>query len=104
MIYYIMNTLLNLVFLTIFSVFLFYWFQNLIKKNKNFLYVPYSSEIGRPEEIESEEIESEEIESEEIESEEIVNDLIQIVNTNESVTEENIIQRNGIFENWDIYI
>jgi hypothetical protein len=99
MIYYIMNTLLNLVFLTIFSVFLFYWFQNLIKKNKNFLYVPYSSEIGRPEESESEEIESEEIESEEI-----VNDLIQIVNTNESVTEENIIQRNGIFENWDIYI
>ena len=100
MIYYIMNTLLNLVFLTIFSVFLFYWFQNLIKKNKKFLYVPYSSEIGRPEE----ESESEEIESEEIESEEIVNDLIQIVNTNESVTEENIIQRNSIFENWDIYI
>ena len=92
-----MNTLLNIVFLIIFSIFLFYWFQNLIKKNKKFLYVPYSEEIGRPEEEIVESQNEEEIE-------ENIDDLIQIVNTNESVTEENIIQRNSIFENWDIYI
>ncbi len=93
-----MDTLLNILFLILFSVFLFYWFQNQIKKNKKFLYVPYSGEIGRPEE--SEETQDEE----ETEPENIIGDLIQIVNTNEFVTEENIIQRNSIFENWDNYL
>lgn len=35
--------MLNLFFLIIFSIFLFYWFQNIIKKKKKYLYVPYSS-------------------------------------------------------------
>ena len=71
--------------------------SKLNKKNKKFLYVPYSGEIGRPEEEIIESLNEEEIE-------ENIDDLIQIVNTNESVTEENIIQRNSIFENWDNYI
>ena len=38
-----MNSILNLFYLIIFSIFLFYWFQNIIKKKERYLYVPYSS-------------------------------------------------------------
>ena len=44
-----MNSILNLFFLIIFSVILFYWFQNIIKKKERYLYVPYNLNIKQPE-------------------------------------------------------
>ena len=52
-----MNKLLNLFFLIVFSIFLFYWFQNIIKKKKKYLYIPYSSILDiRNEVVEDEEV------------------------------------------------
>ena len=73
-----MNKLLNLFFLIVFSIFLFYWFQNIIKKKKKYLYIPYSSILD--------------IRNEVVEDEEVVENI------------EPIIYRNNIFENWDNYL
>ena len=88
-----MNKLLNLFFLMIFSVFLFYWFQNIIKKKKKYMYVPFSSELNIPEKSE------ENIEEDENE----LNNVI-LNNTPQSINIGNIIERNSIFENWDNYL
>ncbi|MBH10058.1 MAG: hypothetical protein CMG74_06875 [Candidatus Marinimicrobia bacterium] len=79
-----MNKLLNLFFLIVFSIFLFYWFQNIIKKKKKYLYIPYSSILD----IRNEVVEDEEV----VEDQEVVENI------------EPIIYRNNIFENWDNYL
>ena len=102
-----MNTLLNIVFLIIFSIFLFYWFQNLIKKNKKYLYVPYKTEDSIPieetEVIEPFSVGSQENISEDYNQQE-TNDLPQFVNSMNNVTERNILTNNSIIHNWDSYI
>lgn len=101
-----MNTLLNIVFLIIFSIFLFYWFQNLIKKNKKYLYVPYKSGQSIPVE-ETEVIEPFSVGSQENineDNQQEINDLPQFVNSMNNVTEINILTNNSIIDNWDSYI
>ena len=88
-----MNKLLNLFFLMIFSVFLFYWFQNIIKKKKKYMYVPFSSELNIPENIEEENTE-----------ENTEENIVILNNTPQSINIGNIIERNSIFENWDNYL
>ena len=95
-----MNSILNLFFLIIFSVFLFYWFQNIIKKKERYLYVPYSSVSDIPDSDELEQEDTEEISDVPDE----INDLLQVNENLESVFSENIIQRNSIFENWENYL
>ena len=91
-----MNTLLNIVFLIIFSIFLFYWFQNLIKKNKKYLYVPYKSGDSIP--IDSQEIINEDYNQQE------TNDLPQFINSMNNVTERNILTNNSFIDNWNSYL
>ena len=93
-----MNKLLNLFFLMIFSVFLFYWFQNIIKKKKKYMYVPFSSELNIPENTE------ENIEEENIEEENTEGNTVILNNTPQYINIGNIIERNSIFENWDNYL
>ena len=84
-----MNKLLNLFFVMIFSVFLFYWFQNIIKKKKKYLYVPYSSELNIQENTEEENTEE---------------NIIILNNTPQSINIGSIIERNNQFENFDNYL
>ena len=84
-----MNKLLNLFFVMIFSVFLFYWFQNIIKKKKKYLYVPYSSELNIQENTEEENTEE---------------NIVILNNTPRSINIGSIIERNNQFENFDNYL
>ena len=89
-----MNSILNLFFLIIFSVFLFYWFQNIIKKKERYLYVPYSSVLDiKPSEIE-------EIQEDILE----VNNLLK-VNENLELESSPLMFKKNIFEpEWDNYL
>tara|TARA_B100001115_G_scaffold185045_2_gene191004 strand:+ start:115 stop:399 length:285 start_codon:yes stop_codon:yes gene_type:complete len=94
-----MNKLLNLFFVMIFSVFLFYWFQNIIKKKKKYLYVPYSSELNIQENTEEENTEEENTEEENTEE-----NIVILNNTPRSINIGSIIERNNQFENFDNYL
>ena len=90
-----MNSILNLFFLIIFSVFLFYWFQNIIKKKERYLYVPYSSVLDiKPSEIE-------EIQEDILE----VNNLLKVNENLELETSSPLMFKKNIFEpEWDNYL
>jgi len=90
-----MNSILNLFFLIIFSVFLFYWFQNIIKKKERYLYVPYSSVLDiKPSEIE-------EIQEDIPE----VNNLLKVNENLELETTPPLMFKKNIFEpEWDNYL
>ena len=110
-----MNTILNLSFLIIFYIFLFYWFQNIIKKNKKYLYVPYSSKLHIPDNEQTDQQTNQQTDEQKDQQKDQQTDqqteqqtdeanLIQHYNIPEAIIGENFIERNSIFENWENYL